>query len=104
VQVVDGADGRVLAGYELPDHGFPDPFGVAVRAPDAPFDFAIGRTIRATASLSALYVFDGERRLLYHEVLPVPHVAFTAMPAGADGGEDLLVGIGHALWRYDLAP
>ena len=108
VQVVDPCvepDGEVLAEFELPDGGFAEPAGTLVRlAAGAPRFLAVSRTIRATWHRSALYVYDSERRLVYHEVFPHPHLGIVAVPSAAGGAEDLLVGVGTTLWRYSWQP
>lgn len=104
VKIVDPCvepDGELLAEYELPDGGFAEPVGTVVQlAAGAPRFLAVVRTIRATWHRSALYVFDSERRLVYHEIFGYPHVGIAAVPSAAAGAEDLLVGVGSTLWRY----
>ena len=110
VQIVDPCvdpEGRVLAEYELPDAGFAEAEGVLVNlaADTAPY-LAVTRTIRATWQRSALYVFDADHRLVYHEVFPFSDIGAVAVPADGSGtgAEHLLVGAGTKVWRYALSP
>jgi hypothetical protein len=104
VQIVDPCvepDGELLAEYELPEGGFADPEATLVRLdPGAPPFLAVIRTIRATWHRSALYVFDSERQLVYHEIFGSPHLGIAVVPAATGGAEDLLVGVGSQLRHY----
>jgi len=109
VQIVDpcaGPEAVVLAEFELPDEGFSVDSGQLVRLdPLAEPYLAVERTIRATWSRAALYLFDAQRRLVYHEVFPVPYLAMAVLPADAPSEPDeLLVGAGTEVWRYELRP
>jgi hypothetical protein len=111
VQIFDpcaGEHGRVIAEYELPDYGFSEGEGALFTpAPGSDPWLAVTRTIRATWQRSALYVFDAERRLVYHEVFPFSDVGMAVVPAAPGDArsartEDLLVGEGSRVWRYEL--
>jgi len=53
---------------------------------------------------STLFVFDREKRLVYHETLPGRCEALAAMPLGKTGEEALLVGGEGKVWEYTAAP
>ena len=109
VQIVDPCaepGAAVLAELELPDEGFSVDHGQVLPVlldPAAEPYVAVQRTIRATWQRSALYLFDSQRRLVYHEVFPFSHIGIVAAPARAPGGaEELLVGAGSRVCRYEL--
>jgi outer membrane protein assembly factor BamB len=51
---------------------------------------------------SALYVFDSEQKLVYHEVIGDDGWAMAAVPSGRPNEEDLLVGGTGKVWRYRI--
>ncbi len=52
----------------------------------------------------ALFVFDANRNLVYHEVFPEPVEALGVMPAPDGKRENLLVGGVNKLWQYSMPP
>lgn len=109
VQIVDpwaepGAS--VLAEFDLPDEGFSVDHGqvLPVRlGSEAESYVAVQRTIRATWERSALYIYDAQCQLVYHEVFPVSVIGIVVVPPRFPGGaEELLVGAGSRVHRYEL--
>src|SRR5690606_14117160 len=51
-------------------------------------------------SRSALFIYDHERTLIYHEILPDPTTGIAAIPEPGRDTECLLVGGEGKVWRY----
>ncbi|HEV2862389.1 MAG TPA: VCBS repeat-containing protein [Pyrinomonadaceae bacterium] len=54
----------------------------------------------AALDRSLLYVYDEQGRLVYHEILPETCESAAALPPGASGAEEFLVGCENTVWRY----
>jgi hypothetical protein len=59
-----------------------------------------GQWIGFKAVYGALYVFDANRNLVYHEVFPEPVEALGVLPAADGKSESLLVGGVNKVWQY----
>lgn len=75
-----------------------------LKGPRAPPYFAFVRTIKATSRKSALYIFDSEGLLIYHEILPSARLAITTFKTQGQGNEKLLIGENSNVWEYSLNP
>ena len=56
------------------------------------------------AVYGALYVFDADRNLVYHEVFPEPVEALGVMPTADGKRESLMVGGLNKIWQYSKPP
>lgn len=94
--------GTVVAAYDAPDCGS---LGSASGTPvvlntGSPECFAV--LVDFEGSGAALYVYDAERTLIYHESLSESGAAIAATDLDGTGTEELLVGGRGKLWQYTL--
>jgi hypothetical protein len=96
-RVLDSS-GRKVSEYPAPLGGF--------RLKGVPFRPEVSSqeyfAVLDAGNRAVLYVYDGERKLVFAEVIPEICRAIAAVP-DAGGGEFLLVGGEERIWRYSLA-
>jgi hypothetical protein len=102
IAIVD-FEGQIVARLDAPAaHHLGEARAASVKLdPGAPALFAVLVDFRSWGR-SALYLYDGEGTLAYHEVLGERSAAIASAPAGDSGAEALLVGGEDRVWRYRI--
>jgi hypothetical protein len=95
--------GEMIAEFKFPDRAYGYVMGSGVRLGSGEKSYlAVVRTIRAAWDRSALYVFDTDSKLVYHEIFPVGFLGLAVPPPDERGIESFLVGAGSSVSRYVL--
>lgn len=92
-------NGSIRGSYLLPDRGHVRANAAGVATGSKPLLVA-WRTLRATGHRSALYVFEADGTLRYHEIFEAPSITVSA-PADAPG--TFYVGANETVWQYGIA-
>ncbi len=97
-------DGKVKSRFEIPRLGDDmDVQAVTVELNKNRPEYLAVVGFMAPWGKSTLFIFDREKKLIYHETLPGRCEALAAMPRGKTGEEALLVGGEGKVWEYTAA-
>jgi len=96
--------GSLVTELEAPDlNQFAEVKGVPIKLEaEAPEYFAVLATYQV-AEQAALYLYDADKALVYHEILAEPSRAIAAIPIGASGAEAILIGGEGRVLKYTAA-